>query len=289
MTEVNIIVYSIFLREGLQTQAYLELLYSLKTLRERSLMPVKVFISPANALLNCPLELEIRTIVNVEVLFFDNSVEPSYPTYVSEGFAQLLDHRWRNALRAFELFPVDRILYLDSDTIFHRPIEQLFECYSERSCLWARLDVTPDISQPIGLEYGMNDGQFILSREVKDKLAPGFYERQRQEITTLLTRAKPLLSPEKHRHLHWLSAQYSVLKLLTELNVQVKEFSKSHVMISTEPTYAHRTVGCQPEHILHHYFSGNLQRYLPFEYWAEYNKQKYKRLGFCSCGHQLDA
>lgn len=288
----ELIVYSLYLREGFQTQAWLELLYSLKTLRQVSTLPVIVYIA-SGEIDNEKVNEELSKFTAVEIRYFINDVRSKYgSTYISEGFGQLLDHRWKNALDVFDIennpareAPA-RILYLDADTIFHSDPRELFKRYTDPNVLYARLDLTPDISQPIGLEYGMNDGQFILSREVAEKLLPNFYENQQEEIYQLLTRTKTILSAEKHRHLHWLSVQYTVLKMLQDRGVPVKEFDKRYVKLSTEPSHIHQPQGCTPRFILHHYFSGNLHRYLPKEYWNEHNKQKYTavNLTYCSCG-----
>lgn len=284
MLSNNAVVYSVFLREGLQTQAYLQLLYSVKTLRQHSQMPIKVFIAPRDALVNCSPHLDVRANTNLEVSYFDNEVASQYPSYLALGYAQLLDHRWLSALRAFELFPFGRVLYLDGDTIFHQPVELLFELYKDETCLWARKDVTSHISIPLGINQGMNDGQFIISRSIYEKLHLNFYETLQGEIKVLLTRAAPLFDEHTHHHLHWLAVQYTVLKMLNDRGVLLAEFNKQDVMLSTEPTFSHQAQGCVPKHILHHYFSGNLNRYLPREYWSN---QSLNTQNYCTCGTSI--
>lgn len=288
---MNAVIYSNYCigDDPNENQAYLEILYSIKTLRRHSKLPVKVYLTPAGIMDRIKPELDVRQFADVEVVYFNNDVQTLYPTYVQWGFAQLLDHRWRNALDSLQRFNFDRILFLDGDTIIHGPLESLFRLYPDVNKLWTRTDVTPHISQPLGLQHGMNDGQFILSREVANKLRPNFYQKMQQMIAKLLKRAETILNPELHRHLHWLSVQYCVYQMCDELKIEVGDFSKLHVLLSTEPSYLHREKNCKPSHLLHHYFSGNMHRYLPKEYWSTAKKKSNEKLlnglSLCSCGY----
>lgn len=285
---MNAIVYSIYLigDDPNVNQAYYQMLYSIDTLRKYSQIPVKIFVTPQDVL--DKVERDVREISNVEVIYFDNDVKTMYPSYVDWGFARLLDHRWKNVLKTFELFPaIQRVLFLDGDTIFHGPAETLFMKYASPHAFYVRKDVTPHISEKIGLNFGMNDGQFIISRSIANKLAPGFYLRQQEMIKSLLTNSEKLLDAQTHRHLHWLSVQYTTYQRLMELKIPINDFAKSDVMLSNEPTHTH-SANCRPTHLLHHYFSGNMHLYLPKEYWTVDRaptltaQMRGKRL--CSCG-----
>ena len=247
-------------------RVFMQALYSITTLRKHSPLPIKVFVSPRSIVKSISDRLAVFN--DVEVIYFDNSTQNLDVNYQEGGFAQLLDHRWKNALRTFELFDVDKILYLDADTIFHGDPIALFLKYDNPNTLWARYDVTPHISKKLGIDYGMNDGQFIISREIYQLISPNFYPRQQEMIRDLLASAKSMLTYDEHKLLHWLSVQYVVYKMLLDKRIPVGDMKREDVSLSTEPIFSHKA-GCRPSCVLHHYFSGNMHLYVPREFWPK--------------------
>lgn len=270
-------------------QHYHQILYSIATVRRFSDMPIKVFICPRGAIQRASMRAD-RMFKGVEVVEFDNDLDALYPTYVREGYAEKLDHRWINVMRAFELWDFDRVLFLDGDTFFSRSPHELFDYYKNPQCLWARLDVTSDLMKRIGLPDGINDGQFILSRVIYDQVKGDFRARHRENVYNLLRRSENLLDPANHKHLHWLSSQYAALQTLEEYAIHTGYFNKEDVSLSTEPTFKHGHGDCAITSVIHHYFFGNTPRYLPRFYWSAERRDEFERslegMTLCpKCGH----
>lgn len=270
-------------------QHYHQILYSIATIRKFCDIPVKLFMCPRGAIQDATMRADLM-FDNVEVVEFDNDIDALYPTYVEQGYAEKLDHRWINVMRSFELWDFDCVLFLDGDTFFSRSPHELFNHYSNRLCLWARLDVTSDIMKAIGIPDGINDGQFLLSREIYNKVKDGFRQRHKENVFSLLTDAETKLTPHDHRHLHWLSSQYAALKTLDEFGVYVGYFDPQHVTLSTEPAHRHGQGDCTINSIVHHYFFGNTPRYLPRFYWSAERRVEFEAAlegkELCpKCGH----
>jgi hypothetical protein len=249
-------------------QHYHQILYSIETIRKFSDIPVKIFMSPRGAIGKATMKAD-QMFSNVQVIEFDNDIDALYPTYIFQGYAEKLDHRWINVMKSFELWDFDRVLFLDGDTFFNRSPDELFNKYTNTKCLWARLDVTSGLMKQIGIPDGINDGQFILSRDIFNKVNPNFRERHRQNVFNLLSSTESKLDALGHKHLHWLSSQYAALTTLAEFGVYVGYFSTADVTLSTEPCWKHGNGDCTMTSIMHHYFFGNTPRYLPRRYWSK--------------------
>lgn len=285
------LVYSLFSFWPLDdNQHYHQLLYSLETARRYGRdLPIKVFLSPIRALKNT--RLNISTLFpDVQVIGFDNSINPGlYRSYSRMEYAGYLEHRWQNVMQTFTLFGFDRILYLDCDTYFKRDPKLLFDKYTDAACVWARKDVVPEISIPLGLDLGMNDGQFLLSRQIFDKLRHGFAKEHTALVNHIVETGKRVLDGKRRKHLNWLVAQYAVYKQLNAHGIAVREFSREDVAISNEPVSQHSRRRCNPRFIMHHYFMDGSPFYLPEANWCPWNVQLFSRQkrGACSgCGYK---
>lgn len=257
------IVYSFHVRGGrlVDTFCYKQLLYSLSTLRKyNTSTPVKVFISFSSN----DVEMDYSTlnaIPNVEVVNFDNTYPKEKMNYmwVTEGHAEFLFHRWKNALKSLKEYKYDKILYLDTDTIFYKDVLSLFEKY-DQGMVWARGDNTYQVMEYLNLTNAMNDGQVLLSKEVLN------YESLFEDFilefinTALLKCENNFNSTTMSRSVRWIILQYGVFMFFNHINHPVSYFDVLDVALHQE------LEGSENFPILRHYYTGNSDKYLPKEF-----------------------
>ena len=257
------IVYSFFQQPkvgGLNNSYhYDEMRYSIDTLRYRNGdVPVYVYFSPEGILDN--VNHDIRTKHNVNVRYFDNTLINTHlwdEKFRVEGFWNLLYHRWQNAIRCVLDHDLDCVLFIDSDTVFHKDVNILFDKYNDRDVVWAKPDNSTPLLNLFNIGGAMNDGQFLLSKSAAKKLSENLEADQSRLVNYLLNYKDENNLPNKH----WTSIQFASYMLCLEKNIPVKYFAGDEVMISSEPDT--RTI---ENLILHHYFSGLRKKYLPEDY-----------------------
>jgi lipopolysaccharide biosynthesis glycosyltransferase len=255
----NAIVYSFHIREDDQkrNRCYRQFLYSLETLREHNKdIPVKVFVSSSQK-----LQIKIDD-ANTQLINFNNILPNSFPKdWIETGHAEWLYHRWINAFRSFKLFDFDNILYIDTDTVFYNDPQKLFDRYGNTEQLWAMPDTVLEIMNKINLETGMNDGQVIISSKIYkySKEIVGYMEKY---VCDIIENKMESLTEEEHFHLYWLCTQYAIASYFKNINNPVQYFDNKFVIIGDMDEDLDKT-----DLILHHYFSGNTNRYLPERFW----------------------
>lgn len=253
----NAIVYSFHVRESslVHNRCYKQLVYSIHTLRKfNKNIPVYVYISSNDLLDN------ISFGDNVYVVKFSNIDEPGWPDkWTSLGYQEFLRHRWENAISCLENYGLDNILYLDTDTVFYDDVDKLFNKYGNTDRLWAKPDNSDDIMSKVEVWPGMNDGQFLLSKNVSSR---SILDHIKFYVNHTLSYNEPRLSKEDHLSLHWLAVQYAVFDYFKNMNNPVAHFDESEVMLHLEPTFKDTS-----SLVLQHYYSGNFKNVVPEEFW----------------------
>jgi lipopolysaccharide biosynthesis glycosyltransferase len=255
----NAIVYSFHIREDDQKRngCYRQFLYSLETLRRHNKdIAVKVFVSSSQK-----LQIKIND-ANTQLINFNNIFPNSFPKdWIETGHAEWLYHRWINAFRSFKLFDFDNILYIDTDTVFYNDPQKLFDRYGNTEQLWAMPDTEIQLMKKIGLGTGMNDGQVIISSKIYkySKEIVGYMERY---VCDIIENKRESLTEEEHFHLYWLCTQYAIASYFKNINNPIQYFDNKFVIIGDMDEGIEKT-----DLILHHYFSGNTNRYLPERFW----------------------
>ncbi len=257
------IVYSYYRRYGQSLDTsfhYDEMRYSIDTLRYKNGdVPVYVYMSPEGAFDN--VTHDVRKKHNVHVRYFDNTLKNPHlwkdEQFLSVGFWDLLFHRWNNAINCVLENDLDCVLFIDSDTVFHKDVNVLFNTYNDRSVVWAKPDNSIPLLDLFKIGGAMNDGQFLLSKEVARQLVNNFEEEQSKFVNYLLSYPDERDLPNKH----WTSIQFASYMLCQSKGIPVKYFAEDQVMISSEPDT--RSI---ENLILHHYFSGHRFKYLPKDY-----------------------
>lgn len=253
----NAIVYSFYLRSGnlKDLHCYKQLRYSIDTLRKfNKKITVYVYLSPSDIETS-----ELGFDNNVTVVKFDLADESGWPEdWVNLGYFEFLEHRWRNAIDAIHSHDLDNVLYLDTDTVFHADPETLFLKYGSTNHMWAKPDNSNDLMTKVEVWPGMNDGQFILSKELANK---DILSHMKFYVNHILSRHKEKLTDQEYKDLCWVSTQYSVWDYFQNSKNPVKHFDENEVMLHTEPE-----VKDISSLILHHYYSGNTYKFVPREY-----------------------
>jgi hypothetical protein len=253
----NAIVYSFHLRGGnlKDLQCYKQIKYSIDTLRKfNSSIPVYVYISPSTV-----DTTSLGFDKNVNIVKFDVKDDGGWPEdWVKRGYLEFLKHRWENAIQSVHSYDLDNVLYLDTDTVFHGDPEKLFLKHGSTNHLWAKPDNSDGLMAKVEVWPGMNDGQFILSKELADK---DILRHMKFYVNHILSRHKEKLTDEEYRNLCWVSTQYSVWDYFQNQNNPVKHFDENEVMLHVEPE--HKDISGL---ILHHYYSGNTDKFVPKEY-----------------------
>lgn len=253
----NAVVYSFHLRKGNieDLYCYKQLRYSIDTLRKfNEDIPVYVYISPSNIDTS-----DLGLGANTHIVKFDIEDDGGWPEdWVERGYLELLKHRWEKAIESVHSFDLDNILYLDTDTVFHGDPETLFKKHGSTIHMWARPDNSNNLMSKVDVWPGMNDGQFIMSKEIANKdilIHMKFY------VNHILSKHKDKLTDQEYKDLCWISTQYSVWDYFQNHNNPVKYFDENEVMVSTEPLDKDTS-----RLVLHHYYNANADRFLPKEY-----------------------
>jgi hypothetical protein len=253
----NAIVYSFHVRgKDLKDNfCYKQIRYSIDTLRKfNKKIPVYVYISPKRIDTS---KLDLGK--NVHVVKFDSFDEGGWPEdWVKLGYLEFLKHRWENAVGSINNYGLDNILYIDTDTVFHKDPAILFKKYGSGSFLWAKPDNSDELMSKVQVWPGMNDGQFILSKEVSSQK---ILDHIKFYVNHTLSYNKDKLTNQEYLNLSWVSVQYAVWDYFQNTNNPVKHFDEEEVMLHVEPETKNID-----KLVLHHYYSGNTSKFVPKEY-----------------------
>jgi hypothetical protein len=253
----NAVIYSFYVRQKQVKQnfCYKQLRYSIDTLRKFNKdIPVYVYISPSSIDTS-----DLGFDSNVNIVKFDSVDNGGWPEdWVNLGYFEFLEHRWKNAIESIHSYGLDNILYLDTDTVFHGDPEILFAKYGSTSHIWAKPDNSEDLMAKVEVWPGMNDGQFILSKELADR---DILRHMKFYVNHILSRHKEKLTEQEYLNLSWVSTQYAVWDYFQNHNNPVKHFDDSEAMLHVEPEYRDTS-----NLIIHHYYSGNTNKFVPKEY-----------------------
>ena len=253
----NAIVYSFHVREPdiKNNRCYKQLRYSIDTLRKfNKEIPVYVYISPST------IEAETLNLgQNISIISFDIEDDGGWPEeWVNLGYLEFLKHRWEKAIECINLNNLDNVLYLDTDTVFHKDPLLLFNKYGSTDFLWAKPDNSEKLMSKVEVWPGMNDGQFLLSKALAKK---EILSHMKFYVNHTLSHNKEKLTRREYLDLCWVSTQYSVWDYFKNNNNPVRHFDENEVMLHIEPEIKNTE-----NLILHHYYSGNTKKFVPEEY-----------------------
>jgi hypothetical protein len=238
---------------------YDELRYSIDTLRSYNQdIPIYLYLSPYGILDKTRVGNIALRHPNITVRYFDNVNENPdqwHPRFTSGIYWEYLYHRWRNAINCLLCEPVDRILFLDGDTVLYNNVEILFDTYQDPLTVYAMPDNSMHLLNLYNINPAMNDGQFLLSRSIAEQLNVDLDQNQQRLTSYLINYPDPNSVDQKE----WTSIQFAMYMLCREKNIPVSYFSDQHVKLSNSQYESDQL-------ILHHYFSINRPLFLPTDY-----------------------
>jgi hypothetical protein len=237
---------------------YKQLSYAIKTLREvNKNIPVIIYISAFHKGNN---HHDYFPYDNIHFVEFENKISDGWDEeFIKLTFAEVMEHRWKNAFRGLEEFEFDNIIYMDTDIRFFKDPELLFEKYGNTDYVWSREDVCLEEMDIMGITPAMNDGVVILNKSVlkhKDLMQ----NHMKKYINDNLIYYKDKMTKEQHFHLYWIITQFAAFNYLNVNGIH-KYVDKKHVKLHIEPLHDDLS-----ESIMHHYFTGNHIHFLPSEY-----------------------
>lgn len=261
--EKRAIVYSFYKKPHQNinlSHHYDEMRYSIDTLRLHNKdIPVYVYMSPEGIFDG--VTHDIRTKHNVHVRYFDNTFKNPHlwtdKIFVEKEHWHVLFHRWKNAIDCALRDDIDCVLFIDSDTIFYKDPNAIFDNHNDRNAIWAKPDNSRDLIELFSLGLAMNDGQFLLSKAVAQRLVENFEVEQSKCVNHLLK----LKDDKNLKNKQWTSIQFGTYLLCRNKGIPIKYFNQNQVMTGAEPDRLGKE-----NLILHHYFSMDIARYLPKEY-----------------------
>jgi hypothetical protein len=250
----NAIVYSFHVRSGTVKEllCYKQLKYSIDTLRRfNNNIPVYIYISPSN--INTK---NLQLGENITIVKFDVRDDDGWPK--GWEWKEFLQHRWENAIKAVLHNKLDNALYLDTDTVFSNNPQTLFDKYGSTEYMWAKPDNSYDLMKKVDVWPGMNDGQFIISKEVANV---NILKHMKFYVNHILSKHKENLTKKEFNDLSWVCTQYAVWDYFEHQKNSVRYFDEFEVMIGNETEFKDIS-----NLVLHHYYSGNTTKFVPQEY-----------------------
>ena len=257
MTEKRAVIYSLYINEDCLFDSihYRQLIYSIKTLRSFSDIPVKIYVNDIS-LLNKSSRKTIKDFYhNIEFVHFDSSeynVKPNNTLYPWQRCDQVI-HKWPNACKAFKQFDLDKILYLDADTIFYKSIDDIFDLY--QNGLFIRKEWE-----------GFNDGVFILDKNTASYIDSFYLEKYAFFRESFIEKHSKNFNIDK---ISWIAYQHASSDLFKSMNIDIQYLDRFHVrkLDDEENEYWNEDKFNDGNLFLIHYFSHNFRRCVPSSHW----------------------
>jgi len=252
------IVYSLYFENNPITHHnYLQLKKSIESIRKFSNIDIFIYLSSDYDL----KENFIKT-NNINIIKFDNNLVfkkwsdkiPNHPWNV------WLHHRWINIFNFLTNNEYDKILYLDTDTIFYKSPEELFNKYNKDICYFKKEfndNVVQDFIKKISIYPGINDGQMIISKNSIIKLYDSFENQWTKEISNITDLVYNDLTKDNDHIFFWNVSQYAALSCIIKNNIQYEYFDDKDIALGIDFDRMDKK-----EIFLHHYFSGNMRKYI---------------------------
>lgn len=225
--------------------------HSIESLREHSAIDIVVYTDHYEALrksLNVP---------NCKIIEFDPSL------YKIEGedwiWSHFVLHKWPNCFDLLVNRGYDRLLFCDPDVHFFRDPEILFELFKDKDTIYIKSESWNHID-------GFNDGTFLLSKPVAEKLISTYLERYKIVRTKMISeyQERDDFNSEIFNQFKWACYQHSSYFLFKEKRVNMMFLSKRHVRkLDEEPGWAWSDEYDDGTLVLVHYFKHHARLFVP--------------------------
>jgi hypothetical protein len=251
------ILYSLYFEDNpLNHHNYKQLKHSIKSIRKLSDIDIFIYISS-----EYPIEDIFFIENNINIIKFNNSnVFKKWSNKIPDHPWNIwLHHRWINILDFINKNNYERVLFLDTDTLFYKSPEELLNKYSKNICYFKKEFndiVTQNFIRDLEIYPGINDGQIILSKKEILKIIPGFENKWIETINNFTKKIYNKLDSNTNHIFFWNVSQYAVYKILKE-NTSYEYFSDLDICLGTDFEKVEKD-----DIFIHHYFSGNMRSYI---------------------------
>lgn len=236
-----------------------QLRHSIDTLRSvNKEIDIKVYISPVGVLQSAILPID-KT--NLEFIEF-NAIP--YEGFLDQKISRLIAHKWESSFDAHERFDFDNVMYVDTDVIWNKDPEVIFDKYGYTESIYSKQDKYEsfiEFLKPKGIP--MNDGINLISKKAikhKDHI--------------LKSRASKVIGwQNKHidaddemmtNGIQWAACQYAVSEAMFEIGNPIKFFDHQDVLLASEMDDLGETD--HTKCAAFHYLNNNTNQFLPNKY-----------------------
>lgn len=266
---MDVILYSIYVKEKPNFLILAQLYYSIKTLRKYNTeIPIVIVINSGINLENYNINGMfniVRDFDNIQILQIEFSAK------------HLAIQKWRAVETIFNKTNYNKVLYLDNDTFFSRNPKDFFTDFSE-DYFYFRPEWGDACYNIYGF-YGMNSGQFFLSRKVFQQIPVNFIELIEKEIVRsyrlvlkanklsykineVIRENKKLIKSEPINFIsikewRWSAEQFCSHKVLLDHGIQFELFPEGLFAVgATTVVVDHSKNPCEVITPIVHYFGG---------------------------------
>jgi len=274
MNNKNAIVFSVHFDTFVNDDGYarmssfrmfIQLLECIKSIRKFSNVKIIIFYSPY-AIFNGIKQYFKK--LNVDLVEFnnDNIYKPWMDDIEYPSFNRYLHHRWINLIKSFELFDINKVLYLDTDVLFYQNPDLIFEKYNKDICYMIEGELNFDIitnTSHISDFPGTNDGFILLSKTEINKIKDNFesiWIEKIQFINNIVYNDLKNAPDGNHGSIYgnfiWNISQYAAYLIIKD-NLIYEPLDRTEIVLSGEYDTADKN-----KVIGHHYYSALTDKYL---------------------------
>jgi len=232
------------------------LLHSLRSIRKHSDIDIVVYTDPIDLLLE---DEHLREIAGIQLMEFDSS------KFKVEGdpwlweWSEVVLHKWPNCVDLLLNHRYDRVFFSDPDVHFYQDPNRIFDAYTDPSKVYIK-------REDWGAVKGFNDGTFILSREVAEKLVDymTLYPPIREKMIADYRESKKF-DPAKLKQFRWVTYQHATRYMFDELGIEVEWLDKRYVRkMDDEPGENWVDEFVTDDLVAVHYYRHHARRFVPY-------------------------
>jgi hypothetical protein len=252
------VLYSLYFEDNPSVHHnYKQLKHSISSIRKFSDIDIFVYISSKTKIID-QFFIDNKVILidfnNDEVFKRWSNKVPVHPWNI------WLHHRWINILNFIKQHEYDRVLFLDTDTIFYKSPIELLNKYNKDMCYFKKEfndGVVQNFIKSLNINPGINDGQMILSKTEINKILKDFELLWIDTINNFTDKIFSSLNSNTDHIFFWNVSQYAAYYNIRQSNIKYEYFEDKDICLGTDFDTTNKD-----DVFIHHYFSGNMKRYI---------------------------